>query len=424
MSDSLKFLYEGSLTPSSLPSLVPAEVIISTRANVSLRLHVRDSSTVYRADETTCTLTTHRLLFSARQSCRFVFLREVLDGSAGVESQNTGFMRNSPKISFGVRYSAAPAPAPDCPSSLYQLGVTAVLKFEAGADRDFVFEGLQTALSRAGWAAAEKAAPAPAAGFSTSGAGIGGIIKRKKEEKIREAKLTDAAFGGDLDTLMESATAVVAVVEKYVAKMERQKAAEGGGGAGDEDEERMNALLQGMGMVSGVTKESAGTLFHSELSKELAAFLNSGEGGGLIRARFGGLITLPELYCLYNRARGADLISPEDLLLAAQGLKKITTSGMSLVTFPSGVIVVQVDEYSSANVVAQLQALCKEVAGSKNSGITALEAAKVLKATPILAMEMIRQAEAAGALVRDEDVEGALFWENKFDYFHDKQFKT
>lgn len=37
--------------------------------------------------------------------------------------------------------------------------------------------------------------------------------------------------------------------------MERQKAAEGGGGAGDEDEERMNALLQGMGMVSGVTKE-------------------------------------------------------------------------------------------------------------------------------------------------------------------------
>jgi hypothetical protein len=306
MSDSLKFLYEGSLTPSSLPSLVPAEVIISTRANVSLRLHVRDSSTVYRADETTCTLTTHRLLFSARQSCHFVFLREVLDGSAGVESQNTGFMRNSPKISFGVRYSAAPAPAPDCPSSLYQLGVTAVLKFEAGADRDFVFEGLQTALSRAGWAAAEKAAPAPAAGFSTSGAGIGGIIKRKKEEKIREAKLTDAAFGGDLDTLMESATAVVAVVEKcvrggrgagaeraalppatnaksetrrppyltnqsllillpltrpppfprrYVAKMERQKAAEGGGGAGDEDEERMNALLQGMGMVSGVTKE-------------------------------------------------------------------------------------------------------------------------------------------------------------------------
>ena len=97
---------------------------------------------------------------------------------------------------------------------------------------------------------------------------------------------------------------------------------------------------------------------------------------------------------------------------------------MSLVTFPSGVIVVQVDEYSSANVVAQLQALCKEVAGSKNSGITALEAAKVLKATPILAMEMIRQAEAAGALVRDEDVEGALFWENKFDYYHNKQFKT
>ena len=32
--------------------------------------------------------------------------------------------------------------------------------------------------------------------------------------------------------------------------------------------------------------------------------------------KFGGVLALVDLYCMYNRARGTDLISPDDLILA------------------------------------------------------------------------------------------------------------
>jgi len=46
------------------------------------------------------------------------------------------------------------------------------------------------------------------------------------------------------------------------------------------------------------------------------------------------------------------------------------------------------------------------------------DACKVLNATPVLAMEMCKQAEAAGGICRDEDVEGVLFFDNRFDEFY------
>jgi ESCRT-II complex subunit VPS36 len=35
-------------------------------------------------------------------------------------------------------------------------------------------------------------------------------------------------------------------------------------------------------------------------------------------AAAGGLLQLPDVYCLFNRARGAELVSPDDLLAAAR----------------------------------------------------------------------------------------------------------
>ena len=56
--------------------------------------------------------------------------------------------------------------------------------------------------------------------------------------------------------------------------------------------------------------------------------------------KFGGVVGLIDLYCMYNRARGTDLISPEDLKKAAQKLDKTSTLFM-LKEYPSGVKTVQ-----------------------------------------------------------------------------------
>jgi hypothetical protein len=61
----------------------------------------------------------------------------------------------------------------------------------------------------------------------------------------------------------------------------------------------------------------------------------------------GGMITLTDLYCIFNRARGTELVSPDDLLKAASIAKHLGL-GLRLRVFPSGVKVLQGDAYSEA----------------------------------------------------------------------------
>ena len=53
-----------------------------------------------------------------------------------------------------------------------------------------------------------------------------------------------------------------------------------------------------------------------------------------------GMMALPDMYCLFNRARGTELISPDDLLSAAKLFPAIGAR-LSFRQFPSGVLVVQ-----------------------------------------------------------------------------------
>ncbi len=47
-----------------------------------------------------------------------------------------------------------------------------------------------------------------------------------------------------------------------------------------------------------IHREAAGDIYHQELSKELAEFLQP------IMAQKGGMMTLTDIYCIFNRARG------------------------------------------------------------------------------------------------------------------------
>ena len=48
-------------------------------------------------------------------------------------------------------------------------------------------------------------------------------------------------------------------------------------------------------------------MYHQALSLEVEKFLAT------IIDKLGGVVGLVDLYCMYNRARGTDLISPDDL---------------------------------------------------------------------------------------------------------------
>ena len=63
----------------------------------------------------------------------------------------------------------------------------------------------------------------------------------------------------------------------------------------------------------------------------------------------GGMMPLPDVYCLFNRARGAELMSPDDLLTASKLLPAIGAQ-LTFRQFASGVLVVQTAAHSDEKV--------------------------------------------------------------------------
>ncbi len=72
----------------------------------------------------------------------------------------------------------------------------------------------------------------------------------------------------------------------------------------------------------------------------------------------GGLLAMTDVYCLFNRARGIELVSPDDLLKAAQLFQRIAAP-LQLKTFSSGVLVVQSDTHDIVQVWVLLLLLCR-----------------------------------------------------------------
>ena len=237
--------------------------------------------------------------------------------------------------------------------------------------------------------------------YSARHGGIAGLIRRNKEEAARADRVTTSAFK-DLESLMENAKKVVSIAEKYAARMQRDASASNG--AAKNKAAQFTSLVRTVGLTSPVTRQAVGDdQYLSELARQLARFLTK----PLEEA--GGMMMLISIYGLYNRARGTDLISPDDLLSACGLLRKLHLK-MSLRTFESGVIVVQLDSHSDDSVVKRL---LNEVR-TKNGPISPPELSEMWKISVIIAKEHLLLAERKGALCRDVSVGGVRFWSNRF----------
>lgn len=292
--------------------------------------------------------------------------------------------------------------------------------------RDEYFSHLQSALSRKAWVketAVEIMNRRSSDGRTgtTSTAGIAGILRRQEANRKATAEIATEAFS-DLKSLIDKAKEVVAVVERYSAALEDKQASasaessEGGGDDPAREAEDLSNILQDIGIASPVTKTSAGTRYHQQLARQLADFLSSPPGGRAgsrtIMDRFGGMMTLPDVFSIFNRARGTELVSPADLLTTARLLGPYRL-GMALRRFSSGVLVIQADTHSDTAVGEKLVKAAEDGA----DGVVATQVARDLRVSVTLAMEHLRTAETAGLLCRDDSVEGTRFYVNRFDVF-------
>ena len=204
-------------------------------------------------------------------------------------------------------------------------------------------------------------------GFSTSSAGVGGLIRDVDASTRRTDRALDTAFT-DLTALMQHAHSVVQLAQRFSHTLAQSPAS-------SEEEAAFTSLLTSMGLPNPVTRHSTpSSSFHVLLSRQLSDFIAA-------HPRFlsQGMLTLTDVFCLYNRARGTDLISPTDCLKACELMGgEGGAGGMKVVELGSGVRVV----CREGMVERGLEEVRRVV--SEGRGVTVLEASGLLGVSVLL----------------------------------------
>ncbi len=217
------------------------------------------------------------------------------------------------------------------------------LKFEQDGKEDMILM-LKTAMERKSWLSIAPSVSLPVSSvFCSSAAGVGGLIRRQEKSLQSVENVTRTALA-DLDTLINRAKESISIIQRFASchtGSSVERLAEGGELEALEVNE-METVMQSIGMVSPVTKFSAGRLYHEQLARQTVDILLSQRR----LERLGGMITLSDLYCLLNRARGTVLVSPEDLLESTELIERLSL-GMRLRRFHSGVMILQLDSKNS-----------------------------------------------------------------------------
>ncbi|GAP92798.1 putative vacuolar protein-sorting-associated protein 36 [Rosellinia necatrix] len=315
------------------------------------------------------------------------------------------------------------------------------VSFRNGGEKIF-YERLKGSMTQRKWLLHE-APPVPMSGMingedetdsvtrSDSGsgrtkvAGIAGLERMGLDRRKNNERMIGSSFE-DLEALMASAKEIVALAESFARQV---------GTGTDSATTEANALLaesaSQLGLVT--TKDIVGgrsgsgseSLYLSELSRNLAEFLTDDARGVLKKA--GGIMSLVDLWAMFNRARGGvELVSPNDFEKAARLWEKLKLP-VRLRTFKSGVMVVQrsdqTDEATIRALVAWLRDL-HEIPPDRDvpwdwqlfgRGVTAHDAAERFGWSIGVAEEELEMAEERGVLCREESLEGVRFWENFID---------
>ena len=90
---------------------------------------------------------------------------------------------------------------------------------------------------------------------TTHRVGVDAILAQSKAKHRQAERLTDTAFQGDAETLLQEATELVQIIHKYVATLDHSSSSNNkNDDTGDDDSDRLIGLLQDMGMTSALRK--------------------------------------------------------------------------------------------------------------------------------------------------------------------------
>ncbi|KAG0363281.1 Vacuolar protein-sorting-associated protein 36 [Gamsiella multidivaricata] len=288
------------------------------------------------------------------------------------------------------------------------------LSFRAGGNSNF-HTLLKAAMATRAWEAKPKPHPEPTMGLASSASqqdstpgsspvikvgGISGIMRTVETNKKATDETLSQAFQ-DLQGLMDKAAEMVALAESISNRLAKSNT------MNNEETATFKTYLLSMGIAAPVTKDTAGAVFHKELARELVEFILP------IVEKEGGTMSLMDIYCVFNRARGVELISPKDLHTACQMFPDLNLP-LRLRKFDSGLLVIQtMARYSDDEVSSAISKRIQELPPGA-PGLSAVELASAIQISVALAQEQLLMTEARGLICRDESVEGLRFYDNLF----------
>jgi ESCRT-II complex subunit VPS36 len=398
------------LTTANLPQLSSNEVQYTVEENVKIYL-----SQVKIVSKILIKVTTHRLIWTDPQQGTAWGLPLSRIMNAFTESEGVFRVRNFTVLQLSNL------------NDVTKEGPTIRLSFGSRQGEDVFTKKIQTVLGKRIWEndakATTEAATSRSLGdtlqqlqqqqqqttstFCTTTAGIAGIQRAAVSKQRRHKTMTKEAFG-DLETLMEEAKNMVQLIERYTST---RSTTSNSNSSSKNSDGTFETILDHMGIANPVTKETSGSSYMQELSRQLADFVL-----GLLRVQSsGGMMQLVEVYCAFNRARGTELITPDELLKACQLFRSFNLP-LRLAKFESGVLVVQLieekGEKNNGGALQQkiVQLLQRSAGNCKWNATTATAVSDELKIALFVAQAELASAERSGIVVRDISYDGTQWY--------------
>lgn len=236
-------------------------------------------------------------------------------------------------------------------------------------------------------------------------AGIGRIETRLKDRLELTDKNISVAFQ-DLNQLMKMAQEMTKLSKSIASKIR-----EHGSQVTTDETILFKSHLLELGIeqqvdigLSSKSSYSSNIKYYQDLARQMASIVKP-----LMERNKKEQLTLSDIYCCFNRARGMDLVSPDDILSACKQLECLPELQLKLVEYKSGLLVVQNQTCDSDELIRKTVQHVEQA-----SCLSPLQLSARLTVSVQLARQRLEEAELAGKLCRDESLEGLKFFPNKF----------
>ncbi|GLV35192.1 Vacuolar protein sorting 36 [Carabus blaptoides fortunei] len=273
------------------------------------------------------------------------------------------------------------------------------LSFKESYSTDF-FAKLHDAIQRKQWEISIVPSPSTAMAAAAPNiklrTGIVGIERSLQEKHKATDESITKAFQ-DLSKLMTMAKDMVHLSRSISNKIRDRQ-----GDITEDETIRFKSYLMSLGIDDPVTRDSykSNNKYYKDLAKQISDILADRVN------EVGGMMSLTDVYCRVNRARGLELLSPEDLLNACKQLDNLQLP-VKLHEFESGVRVLQLQSLSNENVANTTLEILEGC-----QSLTSEELAQSLGISVMLAKERLMTTERYGKACRDDTIEGLRFYPN------------